>query len=191
MRGKMLIAIAVYGAAAMPTAAAISVLGAGHGQLCYEAAAYNRPLNAALRDCGMALEDEALSANDRAATLVNRGIVQMQAKNFSAAIVDYDAAIRMRPETAEAYVNKGIALLHLGGRDAEAVAVLSEGLSRNPSRPEVAYYSRGVAYEMVGDNRQAFEDYSKAAELAPGWSDPATQLQRFKVLHGVKTGQGA
>ena len=190
MRGKFWFMLVAIAGAAMPAAGAVTVLGAGHGRLCFEAAELSRPYKNGMRDCTKALEDEALSLDDRAATLVNRGIVQMQAKNFTAAIADYDEAIRSRPATAEAYVNKGIALLHLGGRDAEAVAVLSEGLSRNPARPEIAYYSRGVAYEMVGDNRQAFEDYSKAAELAPEWTDPARELQRFKVLHGVKTGQG-
>lgn len=167
---------------AAPASGAISVMGAGYARACFEAAENARPLREALRICDSALLDEALGSSDRAATFVNRGIIQMQAKNLAAAIADYDAAIRSRPETAEAYVNKGIALLRQGDRDSEAVAQLSEGIARNPHRPEIAYYSRGVANEMLGRTRQAFEDYARAAQLAPDWAEPAAQLQRFQTV---------
>lgn len=161
--------------------AAMSVIGNGYAKQCYDAAERRRDVRTSTAICTTALNEEDLSQIDRAATYVNRGILNMQAKNLTAAIADYDQAIRLRPETAEAYVNKGIALLHLGGRDAEAVAVLSEGLARNPRQPEVAYYSRGVANEMRGALKEAYEDYSRAAELAPKWDEPQVQLQRFQI----------
>ena len=180
-----LVAAALIGAT--PALAATSIIGSSNGRNCYEAAEFGKSIRAGLEACNTALEQDALSSNDRAATLVNRGIVQMQAKNHTAAIADYDAAIRLRPATAEAYVNKAIALLHLGGHDAEAVALLSEGLSRNPARPEVAYYTRGIANELVGATREAYEDFAKAVELAPNWADPAAELARFQTVK-KKTG---
>jgi Flp pilus assembly protein TadD len=87
----------------------------------------------------------------------------------------------VRPGLADAYINKGIALVNLG-RDEEAVAAISQGLELNTVRPEVAYYTRGVANEMLGNMRAAYNDYRQAAALKPEWQEPRTQLQRFAVV---------
>ena len=173
-------------AAAAP--AAETVLGSGFARGCFEAADQRRTPRDALRLCDSALLDPTLDAEQRAATFVNRGIVQMRAKNLEAALADYDAAIQTRPETAEAYVNKGIALLNAGGREAEAVAALTAGIEREPVRPEIAYYARAEANETLGRIRDAYEDYSRAAQLAPDWRDPAEQLQRFQLIRRKTAG---
>ena len=179
-RVGFLLALA-FTAMAGSASAAVSVMGTGYAKACFEAAENARSLRDALRICDSALLDDGAAAVDRAATLVNRGIVQMQAQNYLAAIADYDAAIKLEPDTAEAYVNKGIALMRLGNDD-EAVAQLSEGIARNPKRPEIAFYNRAVAHEGLGKAREAYEDYSRAAQLAPEWAEPAEQLQRFQLV---------
>ncbi len=163
---------------------AVSVLGTGYAHGCFEAATQKRPLRTALRLCDSALLDDGLAAGDRAATLVNRGIVNMHANKLDEAIADYDAAIKLSPDMAEAWVNKGIALIQIGDRDDEAVASLTEGIAHSPKQPAIAYYSRAMAYEGLGRARQAYEDYSRAAQLDPDWTEPAEQLQRFKVVRG-------
>lgn len=174
----------------VPAGAATVTLGdAGYAHGCFEAATNELPTREAMRLCNRAVADETLAAADRAATLVNRGIVQMQAKRLKNAIADFDEAIRLRPESAEAYVNKGVAVFQIGGRGDEALALLSEGIARGPMRPAVAYYQRAVANEELGRVREAYEDYSRAAELAPEWADPAEQLQRFQTVR-KKTLQG-
>ena len=171
----------VYGTMA---SAAVAVIGSGYARNCFDAATQKRPLREALRLCDSALLDDALAENDRAATLVNRGIINMQARKFDAALADYDAAIKLTPDAAEAWINKGIALVQIGNRDDEAVMLLTQGIARNPKQPAVAYYSRAIAYEGLGRSRQAYEDYSRAAQLDPEWTEPAEQLQRFKVVRG-------
>lgn len=167
--------------AAVPASAAVSILGGGFGRDCYMAAEFKRETRASLAVCSQALEAESLSRRDRAATHVNRGIIHMQARDLPRAIADYEAAIRLEPKLAEAHVNLGIALLHSGGRDREAVAALTRGLEMNPSRPEVAFYSRAVANELLGNVRAAYEDYQAAAAARPEWTEPAEQLKRFSV----------
>ena len=171
------------------TTAGSAGLGAVYARGCLEAAERKRAPGSALRLCDSALLDAALPARERAATHVNRGIVHMQARNVAAALADYDTAIRIAPNAAEAYVNKGIALIGLGDRDAEAVRLFDAALARNPLRPAIAYYSRAIANEQLGRTRAAYEDYSRAAQLDPDWPDPAAQLQRFRVLRG-KTASG-
>jgi tetratricopeptide (TPR) repeat protein len=132
--------------------------------------------------CNMALADRTLSTTLHAATLVNRGVLHMKAEAFTAALTDYDAAIAEAPDNPDAYINKGIALLHMGNRDADAAAVLTEALAHNPARPELVYFHRASAYEGLGLLRDAYNDYSEAAQLAPDWAEPAIQLQRFKFV---------
>ncbi len=169
---------------AQAVAVSAAVIGNGYARSCFDAAATKRPLREALRLCDSALLDQALTLNDRAATLVNRGIINMQAQKTDAALADYDAAIGLAPDNAEAWINKGIALVQIGNRDDEAVVLLTEGIARGPKQLAVAYYSRAVAYEALGQPRQAYEDYSRAAQIDPDWTEPAEQLQRFKVVRG-------
>lgn len=163
-----------------PAHAAVSIIGGGLGRDCFMAAELKRETRTSLDTCSKAL-DESLSRRDRAATLVNRGIIYMQARNLEMAMRDYEGAIRLEPSLAEAHVNLGIALLHRGGRDQDAIAALTRGIEMKPARPEVALYTRAVAYEMVGNTRAAYEDYAAAAAAKPDWDEPVEQLKRFQV----------
>jgi tetratricopeptide (TPR) repeat protein len=163
-----------------PASAAISIIGGGLGRECFLAAELKRETRSSLETCNRAL-DESLSRRDRAATYVNRGIIHMQAREIDNALRDYDNALKLDPNVAEAHVNRGIALLHKGGADKEAIAALTRGLEMNPARPEVALFTRAVAHEMVGNVREAFEDYQAAAALKPEWTEPAEQLKRFSI----------
>lgn len=198
MRIATLLALAT-GLATGAAAADTAVIGASFARACFEAAARGpspaqplrdtlRPLRDALRLCDGALHEDALPLDQRVATYVNRGIIQMHAGQFAAAIADYDTAIRLGPDVAEAYVNKGIALMNWGNRTDQAVTMLSAGIDRGPLKPEVAYYSRGIANETLGRTREAYEDYSRAAQLAPGWADPVTELQRFQTVRRKTAG---
>jgi tetratricopeptide (TPR) repeat protein len=166
--------------AAAPADAAVSIIGGGLGRDCFLAAELKRDSRSGLTICNRALEEN-LNRRDRAATYVNRGIVHMQGRDVERALKDYDIALKIDSSIAEAHVNRGIALLHMGGADKEAIAALTRGLNMKPSRPEVAYYTRAVAHEMLGNVREAFEDYQTAASLKPEWAEPVEQLKRFSV----------
>lgn len=176
----------ILGMAALVLAGCATTGAADRGVLaaksCYEAANSRIAARQGLEQCNRALADRGLSPALHAATLVNRGVLHMKANAHNAAIADYDAAIAEAPGAADAYINKGILLLRMGDRDADAVAVLTEALARDPARPELAYYHRASAYEGLGLLRDAYNDYSEAAQLAPEWDEPATQLQRFKFV---------
>lgn len=162
-----------------------SLVATARARACFEAATARQPGADALAACTSVLEGERLAPAQQAASLINRGIIHMQMKNLDAAIADFDAAIALRPETAEAWVNKGIAHIRKGD-DATAAALLSKGLELGPENPAVAHYSRAYAYEGIGKLREAYEDYGRAAALAPDWPDPYEQLKRFRVVR-VKT----
>jgi tetratricopeptide (TPR) repeat protein len=164
-----------------PAEASVKVIGGGFGRQCYDYAKAGHASDSGVETCNRALAERTLSSEDRAATLVNRGILHMYAKQPELALESYESAIRLNPNLAEAYVNKGVALVNLG-RDSEAVAAASQALELKTERPEIAYYTRGVAHEMLGNMRAAYRDYRQASELKPEWQEPLTQLQRFSVL---------
>lgn len=151
-------------------------------QACFASASKRQGGRVAGRQCDAALASSALSPTLRAATLVNRGIIAMDGGRIVVAVADFDAAIALMPANADAHINKGVALLRLQGHAAEAVAVLTTALDLEPRHPELAYYHRAIANEVLGRVRAAYEDYAVAAQLAPDWPEPAQQLQRFKIV---------
>ncbi len=158
-----------------------SIVGSIRARACFDAARAGQAGREGLAACNRALDREVMTPDMVAATLVNRGIIHMQMRDLAAAVADFDAAIGTRPQTAEAWVNKGIALIRRG-EDAEAAALLTHGLELGPENAAVAHYSRAYAYEGLGKLREAYEDYGRAAALAPDWPEPVEQLRRFKVV---------
>ncbi|HEX6377395.1 MAG TPA: tetratricopeptide repeat protein [Allosphingosinicella sp.] len=181
MGSKFLFAVAAL-LAATPAAGAVTVIGNSSARLCYEAAESRGIPNVhILRTCDDALRQDALSDYDMVATLVNRGILKARLGDIDQAIVDYDAALRRDPNEAEAYLNKGFALLHLPDAALQARPMFDSALAKKTRRPELAYYGRAVANELTGQVRAAYEDYRQASLLDPKWKDPKADLARFRV----------
>ena len=74
----------------------------------------------------------------------------------------------------------------MGASTSVAIALFNEALARNTSRPELAYFSRGVANEVAGNLTEAYRDYKRAQELAPRWDLPGEELSRFQVTRVSK-----
>jgi tetratricopeptide (TPR) repeat protein len=113
--------------------------------------------------------------------LVNRGILKLRLERIEDAIADFDAAIGRDPNEAEAYVNKGMAMLRRDGRWSDAVALFDTGLEKRTRRPAIAYFGRAVANEMGGRIKEAYLDYRQASLIEPQWRDPKAELTRFTV----------
>lgn len=167
---------------AAPAVAGVMVIGNSSARMCYEAADSTSSAVRALDYCDNALSEGALSDRDRVATLVNRGIIKMRKGDYDAAIVDFDSAIAQDNQQAEAYLNKGVALLRGSTNYAKAVPLFTTALEKNTRRPELAYLGRGMAHEMNGQIKAAYLDYKKAQALAPEWDEPAMELARFKIV---------
>lgn len=178
--GKCLIALGL-GAVALPAVAAVTVIGTSSARTCYEAALFNSSPQDALKTCDFAIEQEALTRQDLVATHVNRGIVRMHGRDLSAAIADFDQAIALDPEQAEAYLNKAVATSHLPGGWAQALPLFDKAIEKRTRKPALAYYGRAIAHEMAGNVRAAYNDYRQASLLAPEWQDPKVELSRFVV----------
>jgi tetratricopeptide (TPR) repeat protein len=180
MKGTMFacaaLALALGGGTAFGAA---MVIGAGPAQACFRAALAERADLRALGECNLAMDSD-LNRHDRIATRVNRGIILMNRRQVGAALADFDRAIQMNPELGEAHVNRGAALL-MRNEYEEAVEAITQGINLNTEQVHKAHYNRALAYEMLGNLRAAYDDFTRAAELAPEWQEPRTELARYTV----------
>ena len=85
--------------------------------------------------------------------------------DFDAAINAYDAVLRLNPNHAEAYNNRGLARDALGQHEA-AIADYDAALRLNPNHAE-AYNNRGVERNALGQHEAAIADYDAALRLNP------------------------
>lgn len=165
---------------AFPAAAGITVIGSSSARICYEAAEKDTwPSSEDMQRCNDALM-EALSYHDEVATYVNRGILHYRLGSIAASLRDFDRAIALDPDQAEAYLNKASAL-YKGGQVQAALPLFSVALEKKTKRPELAYYGRAVAHEDLGEVALAYHDYRRASEANPHWTVPRADLARFVV----------
>jgi len=166
---------------AQPAGAAVTVMGPGLAQSCYQAAQFNLDAADGIKTCTIALDEQPLTLHDRASTYVNRGILRTRLAETEGARDDYNMAIRLMPDLAEAYIDRGANFITLKNYT-QALADLDKGLALGAKQPEIAYYDRAVVHESLGDIRAAYEDYKKAVAIEPHFALAIEQLQRFKVV---------
>ncbi|MGB7404549.1 MAG: tetratricopeptide repeat protein [Pacificimonas sp.] len=167
--------------AATTASGAITVVGNSDGALCYESAKRAQTSATALATCTKALEEGALSKRDKTATFVNRGIVHVHRGDVALGLADYETALAMDANLAEAHTNRGIALWRTNGSLTDALAALDRGIALGTAEPEVAHFMRAVVHEDLGNLENAYLDYKRALEIAPGWELAQVELSRFVV----------
>ena len=99
----------------------------------------------------------------------NRGLAYKNLGDYPQAIKDFDEAIRIKPEYAEAYYNRGLAHKALGNAG-QAIADYSRAIRIKPNMAE-AYNNRGNAYGESGDCNLALMDFNAALEIRPSYAD--------------------
>ncbi len=88
------------------------------------------------------------------------------AHQYDRAIADYNTAIQLKPDYAEAYNNRGFAY-YLKGNEERAIADYTRAIELRPNYPK-AYNSRGVVYLAGGYGRaKAIADFDRAIALKP------------------------
>ena len=87
---------------------------------------------------------------------------------LEAAIDAYNKSIRLKPDLAEAYNNRGSAKDGLG-RHEEAIADHDEAIRLKPDYA-MAYNNRGVAKNNLGRHEEAIADHNEAIRLKPDYA---------------------
>jgi tetratricopeptide (TPR) repeat protein len=100
-----------------------------------------------------------------AVTFFNRGNDHYKKGDYDRAIADYNEALRINPNYAEAYNNRGLAYYYKKDYD-RAIADYNEAL-RIDSNYANAYNGRGATYSEKKDYDRAIADYSEALRMDP------------------------
>ena len=101
--------------------------------------------------------------------LNSRGMAQERLENFEQAKADYNKAIAINPEYANAYNNRGNIKLKQADYNG-AIKDYNRAIELNPQFVE-AYCNRGIAKENLGDYSEAMENFDRAIEINSEYID--------------------
>ena len=99
----------------------------------------------------------------------NRALTLLGKSDFDGAIADFDQAIRLDPNSAEAFNGRGAAWRAKGNLD-RAVADFSDAIKLDRSHLG-AYYNRGLVEEVKDEHDAAIADLTTALRLDPDFVD--------------------
>ena len=108
--------------------------------------------------------------------------IRLQADRFA----DYDEALRLKPDLAEAYNNRGAVKDELGRHD-DALADYDEAIRLKPDLAE-AYGNRGNAKNALGLKDEARKDFETVLELARNANNPNIVRRAEQSLRDLDDG---
>ena len=107
-------------------------------------------------------KDNYVAYNSIASALIEQGKIEED-------IANYNEAIRLKPNYADAYYNRGIIYTNIGQYHL-AIKDYNKAIFLNPNQVE-AYNNLGFIYINLGQYGQAFEVFSKAILIKPDFAD--------------------
>jgi tetratricopeptide (TPR) repeat protein len=169
----VLIGCAMLIGAAAPAGAAMNVFGSTIARECYEAAMSGGGNGASL--CQRALSNDEMTARDKAATYVNRGIIYNTSRQLDLSLADFNAALAIDPKLGEAYLNRGNTHFFRRQFD-EALADYSKAIELKISNIDYAYYNRALVYEALSRLPEAKANLAAALAITPEFKAASDRL---------------
>jgi len=117
----------------------------------------------------------------------NQGVEKARHKDWNGAITDYSEAIRLNPNHAIAYYNRGLAYGQLGEYQ-KALTDHTEAIRLNPSYAD-AYNDRGNTYNWLKESQKAIADFDQALRLNP--NNAIAYFNRATAYNNLKESQKA
>ena len=177
-----LFAIVQFVSSSAVLAQSVTILGQSEdARECYFSAQIAIQMRSASRSdietCNSALQSQNLGLRDKAATYINRGVINVALENYQKAVDDYATAEKLFPEFGAIHVNRGN-LFFLSEVYDGAIREYNKALEMGVPQQSVAYLNRGMAYEKLGRLEEAKTDYLQAIELSPDWKQAQSKLER-------------
>jgi serine/threonine protein kinase/Tfp pilus assembly protein PilF len=133
-----------------------------------------------------------LDKEKEAEALLNSGIKKAIQKDYKGAINDWSEAIRLKPDFAFAYSNRGGIKYELGDKQG-GISDLNEAIRLKPDNA-LAYYNRAFAKYGLGDRQGAVTDYTEAIKINRNWGTRSladAYIGRGAVKYELGDKQGA
>jgi tetratricopeptide (TPR) repeat protein len=131
--------------------------------------------------CTALIEKQPGTGEKLAVTLNTRGNAYYDKGLSDQAIQDFDQAIKLDPNYAEAFYDRGSAYFQKGDYD-RALQEYNEAIRLKPDYVD-AYNNRGDVYYQKGDIDHALEDVGQAIKLSP---NQATSVFNRAMLYFIK-----
>ncbi|QSV68462.1 MAG: serine protease [Aphanizomenon flos-aquae DEX188] len=152
------------------------------------------PINTFLRlsaksgvDVGVTPPPEKVVTAPKADDFFIQGVDKQNKGDNQGAIIAYNEAIRLNPNLAEAYNNRGIVRDELGDKPG-AIDDYNLAIQFNPNLAE-AYNNRGIVRDELGDKQGAIDDFNQAIKINP--NDALAYYNRGLVRKDLGDKQGA
>lgn len=111
------------------------------------------------------IEDTRTDDDKLIQNIFNKAITFYFAGDFHHALILFDSIISIKPDSAEAWINKGNVLDDLNRKE-EAISSYSKAVKIKPNSHE-AWYNKGYTLDDLGRKQEAIRSYEKALELKP------------------------
>lgn len=122
--------------------------------------------------------DDLFRRSPRGVTILQaRSVILMHQKKYAEAYQVASEEIRLAPRSSSGWSNRGAALAMMD-RYPEALADAEEALRLDPRSP-ICFKNRASARKELGDERGAFDDLTRAAELKPGDAEIERRLAKL------------
>src|SRR5262249_3362964 len=105
----------------------------------------------------------ALNNRDITQAYLNRGYIRSNKLDLDGALSDFDCAIKLDPNDAEAYFKRGRAFLIVGNAKF-AIADFDKSISLDDRNPLV-FAERGFAFKSQGQTTEAEKDFERGLKL--------------------------
>ena len=119
--------------------------------------------------------------------LMARGVAEMDAQDYAAAIATFSEIVRRKPEFVEGW-NKRATVYYLAGEERTSIADCAEVLKRNP-RHFGALSGLGLIYTRLERYDEALAWFRKALEVNPNMLGVETNIRSIERLLAEKRGK--
>jgi tetratricopeptide (TPR) repeat protein len=110
-----------------------------------------------------------------------------QQKKLPAALAEFETALRLDPQNAAIFANRGVVYAE-GGDLSAAQADFEQAIRMQPKAPEL-YVNRAHVRRRQDDLRGALEDLQKALSVAPSrWEERNRIEEEVQRLKSIATG---
>jgi len=174
----------VAGLIVLVLSAAAWAQGNDDARKCFESAMSHKKIDAALaiHSCTQAINSGQLSDEALAASFHNRGLAYGRGREHDLAIQDFDQAVRLNPNHADAFADRGGAY---GDRREynRAIQDFDGAIQLNPNHAG-AFFGRAVGYVNKGNYDRAMQDYDRAIRLNPNHAGALRNRGRLSFDQG-------